>query len=218
MIRPARDLVTTHAVLARPVLVPELELYLVTPACPLWRAQEADLAALGLEAPYWAFAWAGGQALARYILDHPALVAGRSVLDFGAGGGIVALAAARAGAARVVATDLDPVAVAAIELNAEHLGLRVEATTEDLLLSPARPEWSLIVAGDVTYDPEGAQVVLQWLKAQARVGSEVWLAEPGRGFLDTRGLEPLHRAQAPADVDVEGRYWVPTTIYRVPPG
>jgi predicted nicotinamide N-methyase len=217
VIRAPRDLVTTHAVLARPVLVPELELYLVTPSCPLWRAKEADLVALGLDAPYWAFAWAGGQALARFILDHPERVVGRTVLDFGAGGGIVGLAAARAGAARVVATDLDPVAVAAIELNAQHLGLPIEATTEDLLLAPPSPAWSLIVAGDVTYEPEGAQVVLRWLQAQAQLGSEVWLAEPGRGFLDTRGLHPLHHTQAPADVDVEGRYWVPTTIYRVPP-
>lgn len=213
----ARALVTTHAVWARPVLVPELELYAITPDCPLWRATEVDLQHLGLDPPFWAFAWAGGQALARFLLDQPEWVAGKTVLDFGAGGGIVALAAAKAGAARVLATDLDPVAVAAIELNAARHGLAVETTTVDLLpLGPA-PNWQVVLAGDVTYEPEGAGQVRAWLEAQAEVSPVVLVAEPSRGFLDTQGLELMTRMEAPADVDVEGRYRVATSIYRVRP-
>ncbi len=113
-----QDFIKTNAALTAPPLVPEIKLYLATEVVPLWRATEEELAKIGVPPPYWAFAWAGGQALARYILDHPDMVAGKRVLDIGAGSGLVGLAAARAGAASVLAADIDAFACAAIRLNA----------------------------------------------------------------------------------------------------
>src|ERR1700731_3743927 len=112
------EFVRRNTAVAAPPLVPEIRLHLATEVTPIWQASEASLARNALPPPFWAFAWAGGQALARYLLDHPAVVAGREVLDFAAGSGLVAIAAARAGAAPVVAAEIDPFAAAAIALNA----------------------------------------------------------------------------------------------------
>lgn len=207
-------LIRAHTVVARPPLVPELELHLVTADCPLWRADEAELARLGLPEPYWAFAWPGGQALARHILDHPEEVRGRRVLDFGAGGGIEALAAARVGAADVLATDLDPLAIEACRMNARLNGLALRATTEDVL-GRTELDADLVLVGDVTYADPLAGRVLTWMKALADLGIDVWVADPGRGFLDASRLEPLASYEAPSDVDVDGRYRVTTSVCRL---
>ena len=130
-------LIREQTVVDRPYLVPEVALHLVTDRCPLWRATDADLEALALPAPYWAFAWAGGQALARYVLDEPEVVKGKAVLCFGAGGGVEAVAAALAGAARVVASDIDPFAVDALRMNARLNGVTLEVTDADLLGQPS---------------------------------------------------------------------------------
>src|ERR1700761_4177205 len=111
-----------------PPLTPELQLHLAVEVMPLWRKTEEELAAMGAPPPFWAFAWAGGQALARYILDNPAEVAGREVLDIGSGSGLVAIAAMKAGAASVLAADIDPYAAAAIALNAKINGVEVATT------------------------------------------------------------------------------------------
>ncbi len=187
---------------------------LVTDACPLWTASDRDLEALSLSAPYWAFAWSGGQALARHVIDHPHEVAGKTVLVFGAGGGVEALAAAKAGADRVVASDIDPFAVEALALNAELNGVVVEATGEDLL-GVRSPDWDVVLAGDVTYESELADRVLDWLGDLQTTGLEVRLADPARGFLDPARLEVLSSYDAPSDIDFDGTDLQPTPVCRL---
>lgn len=203
--------VLAHTVVTSPWLCPELRMHLVTEACPLWRATEPELLALGLPEPYWAFAWAGGQALARYLLDHPEVVRGKRVLDFGAGGGVEALAALRSGATHVLASDLDPVAGAALELNAALCGVEVETTTADLI--GATGPWDLILAGDVCYDPDLARRLWAWLEAEAARGVRVLVGDPGRGNVPLDRATRVFTCDAPSDVDVEGRYLRSTSVF-----
>lgn len=207
-------LIRAETVVASPVLCPELRLRLITDACPLWRATDADLDALELPAPYWAFAWAGGQALARHLLDNPELVRNRHVLDFGSGGAIEALAAMKAGARSVLAADIDPFAESVAVLNAELNAVQVECTTDNLI-GVLDPKWQVILAGDVTYDDPLAEEVKVWLQALAKNGATVLLADPGRGFLDTADFIALKTYNAPADVDADGTHTVRTTVYQV---
>jgi len=172
------------------VLVPELKLHLATTLVPLWEASEAELERQGVPPPYWAFAWAGGQALARYLLDHPALVAGRRVLDFGSGSGLQGLAAARAGAASVLSLDIDPFACAAIRLNAGLNALTLTVSDADLV-GVANPGWDLVLAGDVCYERPMAERVEAWLRRLAGEGTPVLLGDPGRTYLPRQGLERL---------------------------
>ena len=206
-------LIRAETVVAAPVLCPELRLHLVTDACPLWRATEEDLERLQLPAPYWAFAWAGGQALARYVLDHPELVRGRRVLDFGSGGAIEGVAAARAGATSVLCADIDPFAASVAELNGALNGVPLETTTDDLVGQPVEAE--VVLAGDVTYDVEMARAVRAWLEGEAARGRTVLVADPGRGFLDTTGFEEIAAYEAPSDVDADGSHLVRTPVYRL---
>src|SRR5262245_38702152 len=117
--------------------VPELKLHLADESVPLWQKTEEELGEIGLPPPYWAFAWAGGQALARYVLDHAEAVRGKRVLDLAAGSGLVAIAAAKAGAAPVIAADIDPFAESAVALNADANGVSIETMIADLLDAPA---------------------------------------------------------------------------------
>ncbi len=208
-------LVLDNTVLASPPLCPELKLHLVTDACPWWTATPEELDLLGVEEPFWAFAWAGGQALARHLLDHPELVRGRRVLDFGAGGGIAGLAAARGGATSVLAVDIDPVCEAACRLNARANGLSVLTSTRDPVGRPV--EADLVLAGDMTYDAALTDHVLRWLQRLASGGVTVLLGDPGRGFLPAGGLELLACYDAPADNDARGRWLRETGVYRVLP-
>ena len=171
--------------------VPELRLHLAAPGSGLRELAEA----FGGGAPYWAFAWGGGVALARRLLDRPGEVAGRSVVDLGADSGLAALAAARAGAARVLAVDVDPLAAAAVALNAEANGLAVAFEAADLLDGPA-PAADLLLAGDVFYDGALAARVAPFLDRAAAAGCEVWVGDPGRGDL------PLHRLERLAAYDL----------------
>src|SRR5947207_11775511 len=142
------DFVRQQTAITAPPLVPEIRLHLATEVTPIWQATEESLARFGTPPPFWAFAWAGGQALARYLLDHPETVAGREVLDIGSGSGIVAIAAALAGAKRVVAADIDRFAAAAITLNAPLNGVTITVETRDLLdRGPAG--WGVALGGDV---------------------------------------------------------------------
>ena len=171
-----------------PALVPEISLHLASELVPLWQASEAELERMNVPPPYWAFAWAGGQALSRYLLDNPALVRGKTVLDFGAGSGLQGLAAARAGASRVLALDIDPFACAAIGLNATVNHLAVEVSTEDLI-GDACERFEVILAGDVCYERPMAGRVEVWLKALSAAGKLVLMGDPGRTYLPRDGLE-----------------------------
>jgi predicted nicotinamide N-methyase len=177
---------------------PEIRLHLADEATALWEKTEDELGEMGLPPPYWAFAWAGGQALARHILDHPALVRGRRVLDFASGSGLVAIAAAKAGAARVAATEIDGFALAAIELNAAANGVSLDRLAGDVLERPVQPtDWDIVLAGDVCYERPMAERVIAWLEAAAAAGVEVLLGDPGRSYLPKQRLERLAEYAVP---------------------
>ena len=166
---------------------PEISLWLADEVTPIWRLTEEELGELGLPPPFWAFAWAGGQALARYLLDHPQEVAGKRVLDFAAGSGLVGIAAMKAGAASVLCADIDPFCAAAVAANTAANGVALDFTADDLLDAPP-PEVDVICAGDVCYEKPMTGRVLAWL-AQARAGgARVLIGDPGRTYFPREGL------------------------------
>ena len=208
--------VDAQTIVAAPPLVPEITLHLASEVTPLWQATEATLARDNLPPPYWAFAWPGGQALARYVLDHRDVVEGRRVLDFAAGSGLVAIAAAKAGANHVTASEIDPFALAAIERNARRNGVRVVIASQDLTAAP--PErWNVVLAGDVCYERPMAERVTPWLRAAAKAGALVLIADPGRAYLPDAGLEELARYVVPTSRDLEDRSERETRVLRVLP-
>lgn len=182
--------IRANTAVGRPPLVPEIRLWLADEAIALWQAGEAELEASGLPPPFWAFAWAGGQALARYLLDHPQEAAGKRVLDFAAGSGLQAIAAAKAGAAAVEASEVDPFAAAAIALNAELNGVEVAVVEGDVIDDDAA-DWDLVLAGDVFYERDLALRAEPWLRRLAGKGVMVLVGDPGRSFLPKAGLERL---------------------------
>lgn len=208
------DFVRAHTAVARPALVPEVELHLATEIAPIWRATEEWLHRHDMEPPFWAFAWPGGQALAREVLDRPCLVAGRRVLDFAAGCGIAAIAAAQRGAARVEACELDPLALAAIRANAALNGVAVETPAGDLVGAACR--WDVILAGDVCYAAPMTAHILPWLRRMA-AGCVVLLADPGRAYLPRDGLAPLATHAVPTSLELEDRTERVVTIARLLP-
>jgi predicted nicotinamide N-methyase len=207
--------IRANTAVAAPPLVPEIRLHLATEITPLWEATEALLAQHGLDPPYWAFAWAGGQALARYLLDHRDAVAGRRVLDFGAGSGLVAIAAALAGAAAVTAAEIDPFAAAAIALNAAASGVTVAVETADVIGRPAA--WDLVLAGDMCYERPLAQRLTFWLRGLAAAGVPVLLGDPGRTYLPKEGLAPLARYTVPVSRELEDRDQREGVVWRLTP-
>jgi len=217
-----RAFIQSQTAIDRAPLVPELRLYLATEITPLWQATEAHLAKTGVEPPFWAFAWAGGQAVARHILDHPEIVRGRTVLDFAAGGGLVGLAAALAGAETVICVEVDPLAISAIALNAalNGLGDTVEARCEDVTQRTAGrdgPGWDVILAGDVCYEKPMALRVLAFLRAQAAAGATVLIGDPGRAYIPVAGLDPVAVFDVPTTLELEDRPIRRTTVHRVLP-
>ena len=191
-----------HTRLQRPPHAPELELWLADEVTPIWRMTEEELGAMGLPPPFWAFAWAGGQALARYLLDHPEEVAGKRVLDFATGSGLVAIAAAKAGAASVLASDIDDFCAAAVAVNAEANGVAIAFTGEDLLNAPP-PAVDLICAGDVCYEKPMAEKVLAWLGVARDRGARVLIGDPGRSYFPREGLTRLADYQVATTRELE---------------
>ena len=189
--------------LQSPPAVPELRLHLADDVTDAWEDLERELATGQLPPPFWAFAWVGGQALARYLLDTPDEVAGLRVLDLATGSGLVALAARKAGAREVTAVDVDPVAGAAVAANAAANGLAVTFTCADLTAGPP-PDVDVLLAGDVCYDREMTDRVLPWLRAAAARGTRVLLGDPGRHYLPQSGLSPVAALDVPTTRDLEG--------------
>ena len=200
----------------RPVpLAPEISLHLADEFVPLWERTEEELAAFGLPPPYWAFAWAGGQALARYLLDHPHDVAGKRVLDLGAGSGLVAIAAAKAGAAPVVAADIDSFSESAIALNAAANRVHVETLVADMLDDPAsrQPRFDAILVGDLFYERATAERVLVFLSRQTAAGTRVLIGDPGRAYLPKHGLTRLADYSVPVTRDLEDNEIKHTAVF-----
>jgi predicted nicotinamide N-methyase len=204
-----------QTILTAPALVPEIRLHLATEVTPLWRASETVLATRNVPPPYWAFAWPGGQALARYVLDRPGSVRGQRVLDFAAGSGLVGIAAARAQAASVTAADIDGHAGAAIALNAALNDTTIAIVTDDLIGGPAA--WDVVLAGDVCYEQPMAGRTIAWLRTLAAVGTEVLLGDPGRTYRPRDGLAELARYQVPTSLELETRTMCDTAVWRLLP-
>jgi predicted nicotinamide N-methyase len=206
-----------NTAIATPPLVPEIRLHLATEITPIWQATEEALARAGVPPPFWAFAWAGGQALARFLLDHPGEIAGRAVLDFGAGSGLVAIAAAKAGAASVLAAEIDHFGAAAIAANAELNGVGIAVTSTDLL-DTIDTSWEVVTAGDVCYERPMADRVTPWLAALAARGSLVLLGDPGRAYLPRTGMIQRARYIVATSRELEDRDDRETIVWQLLPG
>ena len=207
-----RSFVLRHTRLQRPPHAPELQLRLASEIEPIWRSTEEALRREGVDPPFWAFAWAGGQALARYLLDHPDEVRGRRVLDFATGSGIVAIAAMKAGALTAIGADIDPFCAAAVALNAEANGVEVGFVGEDLLDAPP-PEADVICAGDICYEWPLAGRVHDWLKQARARGTRVLVGDPGRAYLPREGLEPLAVYEVKTTRELEDREVRRTAVF-----
>jgi predicted nicotinamide N-methyase len=207
--------VRAQTALVAPPLVPEIRLHLASAVTPLWRATEATLAAREVPPPYWAFAWPGGQALARYVLDDPSVIRGRVVLDFAAGSGLTGIAAVMVGAAAVTAADIDPFAGAAIALNAAANGVTIDIIGDDPIDRPS--SWDLVLAGDVCYEQPMAGRATNWLRRLAAAGTEVLLGDPGRSYRPADGLVELARYRVPTSLDLETRTECETVVWRLLP-
>jgi predicted nicotinamide N-methyase len=193
---------------------PEITLHLADEVTPIWRMTEAALETIGLPPPFWAFAWAGGQGLARWLLDNPRAVAGQRVVDFATGSGLVAIAAMRAGAAHVLASDIDPFAVEAARLNAAANRVALTVTGEDLLDSPP-PEADLILAGDICYEKPLAERVLAWLRAGHAAGARVLIGDPRRSYFPRDGLVHLAEYRVPTSRELEDQAIKQTGVYEL---
>lgn len=209
----AGALIRQYTRIQRPPLAPELQLHLADRLVPLWQATEWRAA--GPQAPpFWAFAWPGSQALARYILDTPGAVKGRRVLDFGSGSGLAAIAAARAGASDVLACDIDPLAAAAQKINAELNSVHFSTLTADLVGSEV--EADLILVGDVCYEREASERIIPWLREQAAGGAEVLVADPGRSYAPSDHLELVETYDVPTLRELESVDAKRTRLWRLP--
>ncbi|MBT5051370.1 MAG: methyltransferase [Rhodospirillaceae bacterium] len=198
-------------------LVPEIRLQLATEVTPLWQATADSLEDANIEPPFWAFAWPGGQALARHILDHPDIVRGKRVLDIAAGSGIVAIAAAKSGARSVTANDIDPLSLTAITLNAALNNVTLAMNGMDLTLESPPARWDVILAGDVFYERAMASSIAQWLSAAARAGGLVLACDPGRAYLPQEGVESVATYDVPTSLDLEDNLSRITTIWSFTP-
>jgi predicted nicotinamide N-methyase len=210
----AASFIRANTAISSPPLVLEIRLHLASEITPLWQATEATLARDQLPPPYWAFAWAGGQALARHVLDHPALVRGKSVLDFGACCGLLALAAAKAGAAAATAAEIDPFAAAAIALNAALNALEVRIETADVI-GCTDIAWQVVLVGDMCYERPLAERLTAWLRRLAADGTLVLLGDPGRNYLPKEGLTALARYTVATPLDLEDRTTREGVVWRL---
>jgi predicted nicotinamide N-methyase len=208
----ATEFVRANTILAQAPLVPEITLHLASEITPIWQATESWLAEHNVEPPFWAFAWPGGQALARHVLDNRTHVAGRRVLDFAAGGGIAAIACALAGASHVEAAEIDTLARAAISLNAAANNVLVALADADVVGAACR--WDIILCGDVCYEAPMTTHIMPWLRQMARQ-TEVWLADPGRAYLPRDGLTSFAEYRVPTSLELEDCTERVVTLYRL---
>jgi predicted nicotinamide N-methyase len=216
MITDRRAFIVENTRLQAPPHAPELVLHLANEITPIWRLTEEELDRIGLPPPFWAFAWAGGQALARYVLDNPEIVAGKRVVDFASGSGIVAIAAMRAGAASALAADIDVFCEAAISLNAAANGVALDFTDVNLLDAPPPTDAQVILAGDICYENPLATRVLAWLAAARDAGATVLIGDPGRTYFPKDGLTKLAEYQVQTTRELEDFEVKKTSVWAFP--
>lgn len=188
----------------RPVpLVPEISIYVADEAVPLWHKTEEEIGEQGLPPPFWAFAWAGGQALARHVLDHPQIVRGKTVLDLASGSGLVGIAAIKGGATTVTVADIDEFALSAARLNAAHNNVALATVAGDLLDSENHQRWDVILAGDIFYERETAARAFEFLNRNAALGTTVLIGDPGRSYLPREKLHKIADYSVPVTRELE---------------
>lgn len=209
--------VLENTILLAPPLVPEISLHLAEESLPIWRKSEEELGAANVPPPYWAFAWAGGQALARHLLDEPALVAGYCVLDLGTGSGLTAIAAMKSGAATVLASDIDGLALAAARLNAAVNGVAIEVTQVDLLAAPPARRWDVVLVGDLFYERPLADAVLAFVRHAAQAGAAVYAGDPQRSYFPRAEFEMLATYSVPVTRELEDNTIKQTAVWRLAP-
>lgn len=196
-----------------PPLVPEIILNLAEESLPIWQRSEEQLGELNVPPPFWAFAWAGGQALARYLLDHPETCRGRSVVDLGAGSGLTAIAAAMTGARAVTASDIDALAVEACRLNAVANGVEISVTNQDLLAGPAAPA-DVILVGDLFYERALSDRVLAYIGTATAAGADVYIGDPRRSYFPRDRFKRLAEYQVPVTRELEDSEIKRTAVWR----
>ena len=201
-----------HTRIDAPWLCPEIRLHLAEDLDTIWAGQETCLARHSSAPPYWAVAWVGGQALARYVLDKPALFQGRSVLDFGSGSGLCAIAAAKVGAS-TDASDIDPNSIAAIVVNSRLNHVQVEPLQQDFIGTSSR--WDIVIAGDLWYEADLARRLTSWLVTIAQQGTEVLLGDCGRSYFPRRGITELQRYEVRAPESLEQHRTCSTAVWRL---
>ncbi|TPI11361.1 methyltransferase [Mesorhizobium sp. B4-1-3] len=211
--KSAKNFILDNTALMAPPHVPEVLLHLADEAHDLWLRTEEELAEIGLPPPFWAFAWAGGQGLARYVLDHPGTVRGRRVLDFASGSGLVAIAAMKAGAKQVIAADIDPFCETAIAINLQANGVEAQFLGTDCVGTD--DGWDVVLAGDVFYDKAFADRLLPWFTSLKARGAEILIGDPGRAYLPKTGLQSLAVYQVPVTRVLEDAEVKRTTVWRL---
>jgi predicted nicotinamide N-methyase len=197
-----------------PPLVPEIRLHLAHEAVPLWQKTEEELGEMGLAPPFWAFAWAGGQALARYVLDHSDRVENFRVLDLATGSGLVAIAAVQAGSASIIATDIDEFATTAAEMNADLNQVSLDIKLEDVLHRQPPPA-DVILVGDLFYEKTLAARCLAWLQQAQEQGAQILIGDPGRSYLPKEQLEKLAEYNVPVTRDLEDAEIKKTSVWQL---
>ncbi len=204
--------ILANTTLLTPPLVPEIRLHLAEESIALWEKTEEELERLGLPPPFWAFAWAGGQGLARYILDHPHIVAGKSVIDIASGSGLVAIAAMKAGASRVIANDIDEFAACAIALNAQANGVNISPSGDDIIGAAVGAD--VVLVGDLFYERDVASRLLVWLQRLQGAGKTVLIGDPGRSYLPVEALQEIARYDVPVTRELEDADIKRCTVWR----
>jgi predicted nicotinamide N-methyase len=209
-----RDFIRQNTSVLAPPLVPEVRLHLAHEAVPIWQKTEEELGEIGLPPPFWAFAWAGGQALSRYVLDHPELVTGKRVLDLATGSGLVAIAAKKAGARSALAADIDGFACAAARLNAQVNDVAIDISDEDLLQEvPAA--FDVVLVGDLFYEKALAERVHSWLVAAKSKGAAILIGDPGRSYLPKSALTHVIDYNVPVTRELEDAEIKRTAVWRI---
>ena len=212
--RASEAFIRSNTRLLTPPLVPEIKLHLAEESVPIWQKTEEELGQMNVPPPYWAFAWAGGQALARYILDNPATCRGLSVLDLGSGSGLTAIAARKAAARTVIAADIDELALAAVRLNARANNVAVETSAEDLLAAPPGP-MDVVLVGDLFYERQLADRVLAYIEQARALGAAILIGDPQRSYFPRGRFTAVADYQVPVTRELEDQEIKRTTVWRV---